>query len=103
MAEELPDISATLAKWMEARQKLEEYTKRVEKYRKLVEQFMLDSSVSSLPFVDKISGLSMKVTMTMMSRETLSKNDVPSDIWDKYCKASRFRTLRISKQKQEEI
>lgn len=94
------DIHSTIEKWLELREKLEEYTKRVEKYRDLVESYMVESGSSELTHTDKTSGQEWRVTLSSSSRESLSKNDIPSEIWEKYCKASRFRTLRVTRVKK---
>lgn len=95
------NIQTTVAKWLESKQKLDEYTKKTEKYRKLIELYMIENGAKELYHTSHggIGNATHKVTLSTCSRETLGKRDVPSDLWEKYCKATRFRTLRVKELK----
>lgn len=88
-------------RWLEAREKLEEYTRRVEKYRRLIEDSMLSGNQSELSHV-KPDGERICIRLSSQTRESLSKRDVPVDVWATYCKATRFRTLRVTRARRED-
>lgn len=96
-------ILSTIDKWMDMKEKLEEYTKKTEKYRAVIERYMVDNGVSTIPFTrpdeDEIER-KMEVVLSSTSRETLAKRDVPPEIWEQFCKSTRFRTLRVRTQKK---
>ena len=45
---------------------------------------------------DSLKTRTLKLTKTDMERETLSKKDVPKDIWNTYAKVSSFSTYRLT-------
>lgn len=89
-------MSEHIQKWIEAREKLDEYTRRVEKYRRLIEDSMLHANQSELSHVTP-DGERLRIRLSSQTRESLSKRDVPADVWATYCKATRFRTLRVTR------
>lgn len=93
--------SECIQKWLEAREKLEEYTRRVEKYRRLIEESMLSHNQSELSHVTP-DGERLCLRLSSQTRESLSKRDVPADVWATYSKATRFRTLRVAKARSAE-
>ncbi len=95
------DLAANLTRWLDYRQKADEYTKKVEKYRQLVEQGMIDASVTQTR-AQTSDGKIYKVSLSNRSRESLSKKDVPSDVWEQYAKASRFRVLLAQEEKKSD-
>lgn len=95
MSAEAPPI----AKWLEAREKLDEYTKRVEKYRNQIEEYMVENHLNEIPSSHPQTGARLTIQLSSQSRESLSKKDVPTEVWERYCKATRFRTLRVKQVK----
>lgn len=94
-------ISSTVAKWLECRQKLDEYTRKVERYRAIVEQHMMDAGLNRMTGYAH-DGKPYKITLSTRSRESLSKKDVPPEVWEQYAKASRFRVLLATEEKKAE-
>jgi hypothetical protein len=45
---------------------------------------------------DVLKSKTLKLTKTDMERETISKKDVPKDIWNTYSKVSSFSTFRLT-------
>ena len=86
-----------LTKFIETKIKLDELQKRHDKYRKIVEEYMLQEGFTSLEHI--LDNQKYKIKKSLMSRESISKKELPQEIWDKYCKSSSFTTLRISKAK----
>lgn len=99
MANASVNVQQIVAKWLDSRQKLEEYTKKVEKYKALVQQYMTETGVNKMSGQSS-DGKLYKIALSSRARESLSKKDVPSDIWEQYAKASRFRVLTATEERK---
>lgn len=95
------NISSVVTKWLECRQKLDEYTRKTERYRNLVEQHMVDSGINRMAGWSS-DGKAYKISLSTRSRESLSKKDVPPEVWEQYAKASRFRVLLATEEKKSD-
>lgn len=82
-----------ISKFIEIKIKMDELQKRHDKYRKIIEEHMLKQGLNSLEHQN------YKIKKSLLSRESISKKELPQDIWDKYCKSSSYTTLRITKLK----
>lgn len=89
MAED-QNIEELLTNWFEAKQKLSELEKKCDKYKLTADRIM------NMRGEDVLKSRSFKLTKTDMERETLSKKDVPKDIWNAYAKVSSFSTFRLT-------
>lgn len=87
------DIDDLLDKWYEAKQTIAELEKKQDKYKKLAEKLMSSSGSNSL------SSSSYKLSRKNMIRLSLSKKDVPDDIWNRYAKQISYSAYYIKKQK----
>lgn len=88
-------IHESLTKFIESKQKLGEIEKRVEKYREMVDNYMKETGKDVLSH--SIGSEKYVIKRTSSSRETVCKKDLPSEIWQKYYKTSRFSVINISK------
>lgn len=86
-----------ISKFIETKLKMDELQKRHDKYRKIVEEHMLQQGLVSIE--QTVNGQNYKIKKSLLSRESISKKELPQDIWDRYCKSSSYTTLRISKLK----
>lgn len=86
-----------ISKFIETKLKIDELQKRHDKYRKIVEEHMLQQGLTSIEKL--VNGQNYKIKKSLLSRESISKKELPQDIWDKYCKSSSYTTLRITKLK----
>lgn len=87
--------SEMIAKFIEAKQKLAEWEKRHDKYKAMIEEHMRDRDLTTLDHtVDEIP---YQIKKLIMNRETLCKKDVPSDIWERYSKSTRYTMIRVDK------
>lgn len=84
-----------ISKFIEIKIKIDELQKRYDKYRKIIEDTMIQQGISSIE--ESFNGQNYKIKKSLMSRESISKKELPKDIWDKYCKSSSYTTLRITK------
>jgi uncharacterized protein Yka (UPF0111/DUF47 family) len=87
--------SSELTKFIELKIKLDELQDRYEKYRKIIEDHMIKENITSIEH--SIDNQKYKIKKSLLSRESISKKELPKDIWDKYCKSSSYTTLRITK------
>jgi hypothetical protein len=94
----MSSIQSDLSKFIETKLKLDELQKRHDKYRKIIEEHMIQEGLNTIHH--KIENQSYKIKKSLMSRESISKKELPQEIWDKYCKSSSYSTLRISKIKE---
>lgn len=86
-----------LTKFIELKIKLDELQERYEKYRKIVEEHMIRENITSIEH--SVDNQQYKIKKSLLSRESISKKELPKEIWDKYCKSSSYSTLRITKTK----
>lgn len=85
------DISNLLDKWYDAKQELSLLEKKIEKYKHMVEDIMNRHNT------DTLSSEKIVVNRKALNRTTISKKDLPSDIWDRYCKELFYSSFYISK------
>jgi macrodomain Ter protein organizer (MatP/YcbG family) len=86
-------IRETIEKFIETKEKQAELEKRHEKYRKIIEEHMSSQGLTELKQGD------ITVRKTLSTRESVCKKDLPSDVWEKYCKHSRFTMITVRKSK----
>ena len=93
----MSDIESTISKFIETKNKLEDLQKRHERYRKIIEEHMISEGVVEL--TQKVDSDSYQIKKTLMTRETISKKELPKEVWDRYSKASSFSISRVKKLK----
>ena len=93
----MSDLDSTIAKFIETKNKLEDLQKRHERYRKIIEEHMISEGVVEL--TQKVDSDSYQIKKTLMTRETISKKELPKEVWDRYSKASSFSIIRVKKLK----
>jgi len=93
----MSDVESTIAKFIETKNKLEDLQKRHERYRKIIEEHMISEGVVEL--TQKVDSDSYQIKKTLMTRETISKKELPKEVWDRYSKASSFSIIRVKKLK----
>ena len=84
------DIDELLQKWYETKAEIATLEKKCEKYKRCSEKIMENMNknlLSTSKFILK------KVDMT---RNTISKNDVPVEIWNKYSKETSFSSFYLT-------
>lgn len=85
-------------KFIEIKIKLDELQKRYEKYRTVVEEHMKQDGINYIEHT--VDNQKYKIQKSLMSRESISKKELPKEIWERYCKSSSYNTLRVSKMKK---
>eukprot|EP00420_Gonyaulax_spinifera_P028021 CAMPEP_0197895298 /NCGR_PEP_ID=MMETSP1439-20131203/36941_1 /TAXON_ID=66791 /ORGANISM="Gonyaulax spinifera, Strain CCMP409" /LENGTH=134 /DNA_ID=CAMNT_0043515723 /DNA_START=63 /DNA_END=467 /DNA_ORIENTATION=+ len=80
-------VQKILERWAEAKKQQEAAGKEIEACKTQVESTMLSTGMTT------IKTASYEVSKRMQSRESVSKADLPADIWKKYAKTSEFSVL----------
>lgn len=83
------EISEKVEDWYKAKEKAAFYEKEAEKLKKKIINHMIQEQL------DSIKTVNFSVTKKSISRESLSKKDVPDDIWKKYSKEISYDTYTI--------
>ncbi len=73
-------IKEAVEEWYKAKEKVAFYEKQSEKLKQQVIDYMKNKEVETLVTTNYV------VSKKSMSRDSLSKKDVPDDIWKKYAK-----------------
>lgn len=84
------DINELLDNWYKAKMEINSLEKKCEKYKKCCEKMMINLDKDIL----KSSEYTLK--KINMKRNTIGKNDVPIDIWNKYSKESSFYSYYLN-------
>ena len=82
-----------LQRWDSAKKDLADVEARIEKYKKLAKKIMVKTGSNV------IESSSYTLNRQEISRNSISKNDVPRDIWDKYSKSSSYDAYYLRKNK----
>jgi|688.fasta_scaffold09413_6 hypothetical protein len=96
MAEEV-DIDNLLSNWFEAKQRIADLEKKCDKYKAIADKVM------NIKGEDSLKSKTLKLTKTDIERESISKKDVPKDIWKTHAKLSSFSTYRLTQIKKSKF
>ena len=78
------EIEKIAEKWFKYKQELSEIEKKVQKYKELLEGEMNNQGVNYL------STKKFEISRISCSKNTISKKDVPKEVWDSYSKKSKY-------------
>lgn len=81
----------TIEKFLDIKKQLSELEKRHEKYRKWIESYMEKEQMMEIEH-DHVT-----IKLTKQQRESVSKKDLPPDVWSKYAKRTSFNVIKVSK------
>jgi hypothetical protein len=87
------DIQNILQKWAETKNEIADLEKQIEKYKRVVNRFMDQKGNNTITSSQYI------LRRKEMSRATISKKNVPTEIWNKYSKPSTYKAYYLSKKK----
>lgn len=82
-------LDIALHQWHALKKELKELTEKEEVLRNKIKKVLEIKKVSTL------ASERYKVSSRMMSRETLSKKNCPSDVWKQYAKKSTFQVIKL--------
>ena len=83
------DINDLLENWYETKLQIANLEKKCDKYKKYSEKILDELGKN------KHDTKNFSIKRTNMSRSTISKKDVPSDIWNKYSNISTYTAYYI--------
>ena len=89
------DVDTLLKKWDETKEQISLLEKKLEKYKKYAERIMDNEDK------DEINNSRYSLTRRNMSRTTLSKDDIPKDIWSKYARNINYPMYILRKTKEK--
>jgi hypothetical protein len=89
------DLSKLLQKWTEAKNKIAELEKNIEKYKRVANSVMEEQGNNT------ISNDYFTLRRKEMSRTTISKKDVPIEIWNKYSKPCKYKAYYLTEKKSK--
>ena len=89
------DVDTILEKWHDTKEQISSLEKRLEKYKKYAERIMDNEDK------DEINNSNYSLTRRNMSRTTLSKDDLPKDIWNKYARNINYPMYILRKKKEK--
>ena len=87
----MEETDRIVERWMELKKMQAEVEKKCEQYREKVEEHMKQNRV------DQLFHKGLTITRVQSKRETISRKDLPEELWDRYHKTSLFTVLRVTK------
>ena len=87
------DINDVLYKWDRAKKQKAIYEKECDKYKDAIERYMNKKDKES------IDGHTFSVTRRSNTRQTMAKDNVPLDIWNKYSKRFSYKSYYLKEHK----
>lgn len=87
------DIDNLLDNWADAKEQISDLEHDIEKYKKLATKILYKNDTET------ISNNTFILKRRQFSKQTLSKNNVPKDIWHKYSKTTDCKAFYLSKKK----
>mmetsp|Transcript_63291 Transcript_63291/g.121917 ORF Transcript_63291/g.121917 Transcript_63291/m.121917 type:complete len:121 (+) Transcript_63291:78-440(+) len=90
MSLDFTEIDGVLDKWNWAKGEEAAMKKKIEECKTKVEAFLVKAGVTNLQTAK------YKIEKRMQQRESVSKKDLPADIWSQYAKTSEFAVLAFT-------
>lgn len=87
------DIDNLLENWHDAKQTIAELENKCERYKRLADKLMRSQDTT------KLSSHSFQLNKRTISRTTLTKKDVPKDIWDRYSREITYTSYYLKERK----
>lgn len=84
------DLDTVLRKWSKDKARLAELETRIEKYKKIVGK-VLDKRET-----DTLEGTDYTLKRRQQTRTSISKVDVPPDVWSRYAKKVSYQAFFLS-------
>jgi hypothetical protein len=87
----MSSISETLEKWYDIKKEIVTLEKKQEKYKEVVNSYLTRKQQSS------VETETFSVSRRNNTRETVSKKDIPLDLWKRVCNRSTYQSLILKK------
>ena len=91
----MDDVDILLNKWYETKEQIIELEKKLEKYKRYSEKIMNETSS------EELSNEIYVLNRRYMCRTTLSKDDIPSELWSKYSRNIKYPMYTLKKRKNK--
>jgi len=85
------EIEELLKTWMETKEKISELEKKCEKYKKIADKILYETDSN------KILSSTYVLQRRIIQRRTLSKDNVPEDIWHKFSREIQYPSYILNK------
>jgi hypothetical protein len=85
------DISTLLDQWYDAKNSIAELEDKIEKYKKLASKVMNNNNTNI------ITDGTYTIKRKEIERFTISKKDVPNNIWKEYSKKNNYNAFYLTK------
>lgn len=82
-------VKKYIEEWSKLKASIASQEKEMEKYKSKVIEYMNKNEIETLVADDFI------VKSSKCNRESISKSDLPSEIWKKYCKSSSYYVYKL--------
>lgn len=89
--QELKDI---IEDWYQLKKRVSELEKRIELNRDQIIEYMNTNDIDTV-----LSG-DLCVKKTVLERETITKKDIPSELWVKYARKNKSYMYKVGKRKE---
>lgn len=89
------DILSLLQRWTETKVEIANLEKKIEKFKRLSNRIMDQQQTST------VSSGNYTLRRKQMSRYTISKKDVPVEIWKKYSRPCTYNAYYLSEKKNK--
>jgi hypothetical protein len=83
------DMSIVLDKWYQTKQEIAELEKKLDKYKKIADKYFDYNDI------DTISDSYFILKKREITKHTVSKKELPIDIWNKYSKESTYTSYYL--------
>lgn len=87
------EIENVLTKWYDAKQEINALEAKISKYRGMINREMNRQEVN------KLISDNYTVTQSRISRLSISKNDIPEDLWHKYATRTTYPAFTVRRRK----
>lgn len=85
----MDQIKEKVSEWYKMKEQAAFFDKKADKLRNDIMSYMKDINIDSIVTTDYI------VKKKELSRESVTKKDLPEDVWKQYCKRLNYETLTI--------
>ena len=90
------DFNSLVRDWIKYKEELSRLEEKVSQNRTRIEEYMKKKGISTCQ-VDEY-----KVSCRNMSRSMINKNDIPSDLWNKYSHKCEYTALSYTRIKDKD-
>jgi hypothetical protein len=83
-------IAEMIVRWNDAREKIDDLEKQIKKYKQIATKYMDDQGKNSIVLDDFV------LKKRKITKRTISKKDVPENIWEKYSKETSYDAFYLT-------